>query len=100
MTGRTLFNLNQYLVFRTTDEGEEHLRSYAHETAQTLIRETKGRFSPTSETYLPRRTDDGRWMMQAWHFMQVFGPQFHLGGPPLIEDGEVEVIGFSDVSGY
>lgn len=39
----------------------------------------------------PRRLEDGRWEMQAWDFMRVFGPHFYLGGPTLIHGCTIEL---------
>ena len=52
-----VFNLNDKLVMFLTDEGKKHALPYWD--------------------VLP----SGAYQVQAWQFMQVFGPLFYNGGP-------------------
>jgi hypothetical protein len=90
------FDLNQQFLFRTTPDGEAHLRRAADEDAERCAAATNGRIMPSPEDLLPTRLGDGRWEMTAWEFMRVFGPTFDVSAPTMIEDNLVELGRASD----
>ncbi len=74
------FNLNDYILVKFTDAGYEVLVDYHQAPGFAPHWPTR-----TIEQYRANVDENGYTQMQAWEFMQVFGPLVRVGGPDLFD---------------
>ena len=80
------FNLNQNIRVVFRPEAQHALRNYCrlctriHENVDDVI-----------EELFPNWRDGKQQRMQAWKFMEIFGPYTHIGTPPFETEIELEI---------
>ena len=72
------FNINEWVRFKVRGEGERIMQRWWHRNDDILDRSKL----PLSEL---KPDAEGYYSMQAWEFMQVWGPHVYMGPIPPIE---------------
>ena len=79
-TGLKMHNLNDFISYTLTKEGEDILRQYRAIELSNI----KSRFPDVSLTTLWKESDLHE--MPLWEFCNIFGPFLQVCRPPVIKD--------------
>jgi hypothetical protein len=85
---RLTFNLNQRIYAKLTPDGERQLRD--HYAAECRMAGVDGKgYARMIDMHCTTR--DGEWTFSLWQFMEIFGPNMHIGMNLISENNTIEM---------